>query len=595
MQNNNEQYFNLISNISIDNASSFKEFIKLHEQAEACQVKQIEKSDPLKQSIKAHKDFIDFIPEVLQSYVLYVVKKEFKDDVGLYRASVPLFEKLFNSEHCRLANKLIDKKKDDSHRKHNSQRKELLLWAAQLLKLVGSGRGGALPLALVNEYKASIEAQEAFINSHRLVGLNGKSYKLSKNKRQQRNAQNYRISKTFEQIANDKKFTFSFITLTLPPEYHPNPKFGKCSFSGKTPSQAKDKLNKYWELIRANLAKAGLKVGDDFFGMQVNEAHKDSTLHKHLMIYHSKKNINLIHQIIRDVEKREKIAIAKAQGISLKKVKFKFDIKLNNGKAKASTYLFKYISKSLDDKDTLIVEACRSFYSARAFNFFGLDGKINAFNHMCSNFKSYDIVLNQSLIDMFSSRNLYDFIKHHKDKFNTVSSGDVFLGVAYEENGKLTLIEKRQFCLFECASKEEVNLANVSNAISYSIFQAKGSYSTLQNKTKTYNLLLSKYLTEKASKGFNVVLKDGFTMDDKFHSLRDKELNELKESFDSNFIDSFTNDFIKDFAKDTNNSDINMFNELVTVILHYSSKNELSSFLKSEFSLMTQKNRPKPA
>ena len=77
-------------------------------------------------------------------------------------------------------------------------------------------------------------------------------------------------------------------------------------------------------------------------------------------------------------------------------------------------------------------------------------------------------------------------------------------------------------------------------------------------------------------------------MNDKFHSLRDKELTELKESFDSNFIDSFTNDFIKDFAKDTNNSDINKFNELVTVILHYSSENELSSFSKSKFSLMTQ-------
>lgn len=588
MQNNN--YIDFISNLQPDlsQVQTFEDLIKSHEKEEAFQVDEADKADALKQSLNTHKDFMSLIPEALQSFVLHVIKKEFKDDVKAYRASVPLFEQMFTKENCRLANSLIDKKRDESHRKHNSQRKELLLWASQLLKLVGSGRGGALPLALVNEYKASVEAQEAFINSHRLIGLNGKSYKLSKNKRQQRNAQNYRISKTFEQIANDKKFTFSFITLTLPPEYHPNPKFGKCSFSGKTPSQAKAKLNNFWELIRANLAKAGLKVGDDFFGMQVNEAHKDSTLHKHLMIYHSKKNIKIIHQIIKDVEHRERQAIAKAQGISIKKVKFKFDIKLNNGKAKASTYLFKYISKSLDDKDTLTIEACRSFYSARAFNFFGLDGKINAFNHMCSNYKSYEKVLSQSLTDMFSSRNLYDFIKFHKDKFNTVSSGKIFLGVAYEENGNFTLIEKRQFCLFECADKNDVNLANVSNAISYSIFQAKGSYSTLQNKAKTYNLLLSQYLTEKASKGFNVVLKDGFVMSDKFHSLRDKELSELKESFDSNFIDSFANDFIKDFAKDTNNSDINKFNELVTVILHYSSENELSSFSKSKFSLMTQ-------
>ncbi|MFV0680846.1 hypothetical protein [Ottowia sp.] len=99
---NNEQYFNLISNISIDNASIFEKFIKLHEQAEACQVKQIEKSDPLKQFLKAHKDFINLIPEILQSYVLYVVKNEFKNDVGAYRASVPMFEKLFTQEYAGL-------------------------------------------------------------------------------------------------------------------------------------------------------------------------------------------------------------------------------------------------------------------------------------------------------------------------------------------------------------------------------------------------------------------------------------------------------------------------------------------------------------
>ncbi|MEG1767056.1 MAG: replication endonuclease [Comamonas sp.] len=573
--NNNEQYFNLISNININNASNFEELVKLHEQAEACQVKQIEQNDPIKQSLQAYKDFIDLIPEVLQSYVLYVVKNEFKNDLGAYRSSVPMFENLFNREHCRLANRLIDKKKDDSHRKHNSERKELLLWACQLLKLIGSGRGGALPLALVNEYKESLEAQEAFINNHRLIGLNGKSYKLSKNKRKKRNAQNYRISKTFEQIAEDKKFTFSFITLTLPPEYHPNPKFGHCSYSGKTPSQAKAKINSYWELIRANLAKAGLKVGDDFFGLQVNEAHKDSTLHKHLMIYHSKKNISLIHQVIKNVEHRERQAIAKTQGISIKKVKFKFDIKLNNEKAKASSYLFKYISKSLDDKETLTVEACRSFYSTRAFNHFGLDGKINTFNHLCSNYKSYENILTHKLIDVFSSRDLYNFLIHHKDKFKSISSDGIFLGVAYEEQGNITLIEKRQYCLFECPDKNYITLNDVSAVINHSVAKARFSYCTLQSKAKHYSYLVNEYLTDKKSKGVNVLLKDGFSIPEQFHCLRDKELEELKNKFDSNFRDDFTNEYIKDYSNNT-------FEELVTVILHYSRENDLQPFSKPE-------------
>jgi len=583
---NNENYFNLIDNIQVNDAKNFDDFVKLHEQQEALIIAKIDKADTLKQSQLKNKDFISLIPKTLLSYVLYVVESEFKSDVSAYRASVPLFEKLFKEKDCLLANKLIDKKKVDSHRKHTSQRKALLLWASQLLKLVGARRGGALPLALVNEYKASIEAQESFIAGHRLIGINGKSYKLSKNKRQQRNAQNYRISKTMEKLAKDSKFTFSFVTLTLPPEYHPNPKFGKCSYSGKTPEQAKEKLNQFWKLIRANLAKNGFKVGVDFFGIQVNEAHKDSTLHKHLLIYHSKKKsiIKKIHRIIKDVQNREKIEIAKKQGIPLKDVRFKFDIKLNNGKAKASSYLFKYISKSLDNKETLEIEACRSFYSARAFNYFGLDGKINAFNHLCSNHKNYDKVLSQALIDVFSTRNLYEFIKFHKDKFQAVYKYDVFLGVAYEENGNLTLIEKRQYCLFECPNYKEVALNEVNNAISYSVSNARFSYSTLQNKAKLYNLYINEYLTDKADIGFNVILKNGFSMDKNFHSMRDNELNKFKEEFDKDFKNSFSTEYIKDFSyKDS-------FLELVTVIQHYSSKNELTSFLNSpEYSLIAKK------
>ncbi|MFV0680275.1 hypothetical protein, partial [Ottowia sp.] len=52
-------------------------------------------------------------------------------------------------------------------------------------------------------------------------------------------------------------------------------------------------------------------------------------------------------------------------------------------------------------------------------------------------------------------------------------------------------------------------------------------------------------------------------------------LEELKDKFDSDFKDSFTNEYIEDYSN-------NKFEELVTVILHYSSKNELSSFLNSQ-------------
>lgn len=514
------------------------------------------RANRLKQ-IALNQDFFDLIPQELKIHVFYIIEKEFNGDAKAYRETVPLFEKLFQDRHLLIANNVINKK-SEQYREKTKQRREYLLWACQLLKLVGSGRGGALPLALVNEYKASQEAQEAFIAGHRLIGLNGKVHKLSTTKRKQRNAQIYRITKTMDRIADDSGFTFSFVTLTLPPEYHPNPKFGKCSYSGKTPSQAKEKLNKYWELIRANLAKAGLKVGDDFFGMQVNEAHKDSTLHKHLVIYHSKKNIDLIHQVIGDVEHREKQAIARSQGISIKKVKFHFDIKLNNGKAKASTYLFKYICKSLDDKETLVIEACRSFYSARAFNYFGMDGKINAFNHLCSNYKSYESVLTQQLVEVFETRDLYSFIKNHKDNFKTVSKDDVFLGFAYEEHGDITLIEKRQYCLFEYLDAEGMENKDILKACKdKNKFNMKNSYSALRDKADKYIDYIDDYLNERKQQGFNVVLKDGSSMSSDFYTKRVKELDKLERDFNNSFN-----------------------NALVTVNLHYSSKTDFQSFLE---------------
>jgi len=508
-----------------------------------------EEKTKLTNQIRLNKEFWNLIPFILKSHVVYIINNEFNGDLKAYRETVPLFEQLFKQNHLLIANNVIVKK-SDNYREKSKQRRNNLLWACQLLKLVGSRRCGALPFALINEYKSNQDAQEAFIAGHRLIGLDGKIHKLSTTKRKQRNAQNYRISKTFEELAKDKKFTFSFITLTLPPEYHPNPRFGKCSYSGKMPSEALSKLNSYWELIRANLAKSGLKVGDDFFGMQVNEAHKDSTLHKHLVIYHSKNNTQKIHQVIEAVEHREKQAIAKAQAISLKKVKFHFDIKLNNGKAKASTYLFKYICKSLDDKETLVIEACRSFYSARAFNYFGLDGKINAFNHLCSNYKSYDKVFGQKLLEVFETRDLYGFIKHYKENFNTVSKDGVFLGVAYEDKANITLIEKRQYCLLEHIDADDNAILKSKNK-----FNMKNSYSILIDKVDKYIDYIDDYLKEKNQQGFNVVLKDGSSMSSDFYSNRFIELNNLE----------------RDFYNSLNNT-------LVTVNLHYSRENELSSF-----------------
>lgn len=466
--------------------------------------------------------FLKRVPKIHQSYIRWIVAKQFNNDVDLYKKSIPLFTQYFSIENKLFCDEsFIGESKN--RRLNAKKRKALILYSAQLLQLVGKNRSSILSEGMVNFYRDEMEVQENFVFKHKLISSNGKVIKLtSPDKRQKiKLAQNYRISKTLEKIAVDRKFTFSFVTLTLPGSFHCNPTKGRNSYGGKTPEQAKAKLSSYWQLIRANLAKQGIKVGADVFGVQVMEGHEDSSLHTHCLIYHSAENTELIHEIIKGVAKREADTLGE---------KLKFDIRLNDGRAGGATYIFKYISKALANhkqNDNFIKNsALRFFYSSKAFSFFGVQNKLNLFNFLVVNYKPYEKIFdNDDIVEMLEKKDLYKFLtKYHQFFSNVKTAGEkgksIFLGVSYKPLMTLkktmalsvneVLIEKKQYSIFESVEiedKENFTFVKADNSIISKPLITK-AFDYVVKKQNSFDIEKLKYFKEQLVKGFNNFVKE---------------------------------------------------------------------------------------
>lgn len=496
----------IIINNSIEVNDFKKIFLDLIEEEE-------EKQEPLDFDDKSRfSKIFNLAPKIHHNYIQHIVKTQFNDSVEDYIKTIPLFFEKFTRKDKYICNGNAKGETKLQTRRINKNRKELLLYSAQLLKLIGGKgkffRASILCDSLAKFYKEEMKRTEDYVNSYRLIRASGRVLKLTKHedKQRQKVAQIIRISKCLSDLAVKKGFTYSLITLTLPPVYHPNPTKGDCSFNGATPKQAHQKLMEFWKLIRANFAKSGLITGDSFFGLQTCESQKDSTLHLHSLVYHSNKDTKLIHSIVNGVQDRHN---KKAQH---KTEKVRFDIKLNDGRASGATYVFKYITKTNaiyteQDDNAIKNTACRFMYGARGFSFFGVQNAITQFNFLHDNFISYKKYLSNEVISMLESRDYFLFITKYSKFFENVyykneKGTKKLLGVTFDMSGnkeftaqknmisKVFLqksttqifIQKRQYCVFEsntdAESIQQMDLSlieNIGASIAYELVKSKQS------------------------------------------------------------------------------------------------------------------------
>ncbi len=519
------------------------------------------------------------VPQIHKSYVRLVIDKFYQGDEDKYCDDVKLFFDKFTLQDKRVCDDAIVK--DKKTKQLYKRKKKLILYSAQLLKLISAFRSKYITNDMLNIYKNDMIERDNYLDNCRLVDGKGNIFKMKSlaNKQQQQLAQILKTSKLLDLIATEKGFTYSFITLTLPAHFHPFPSMGHNSYNGATPDEAISQLNNYWQVFRATLSQNGLVYGDDLLGISVMESHKDSSLHKHILIYHSIDNTKAIEKATKTVQDNYKLKT----GIQ---VNFDYrtkDLTMENP-ASGSTYIFKYITKTNTNyletengKSTNAVKnmAIRYFYGIRGYNTFGIKQITSKLNYLQKNIDRYKhffdindtqwqhnsnysalienmkvIAEKNKYIDMDGRKtplhqlyslikqgDMYAFYRYFERFFTNIYSADgLFIGVEFNKSSfeneyinhfpknflttEKLLIEKKQYCIFEKNYEKEERKIDISK-------MEDGVYTSLLS---AYDLAIDKQFTiDLAIEEFKKSQKDSVYLDDKIwvNSYSDGEVLQL--------------------------------------------------------------------
>lgn len=148
----------------------------------------------------------------------------------------------------------------------------------------------------------------------------------------------------FEAVAKGVGDVAEFVTLTTPSRFHPkrtasngkpidNPKF-----DGSTPRDAQKYLTKIWALIRAKLARLGVRP----YGFRVAEPHHDGCPHWHMILFCAVSAVQTLRDVIRHYAMRDS---GTEQGAAEHRVTFEA---IDPRKGSAAGYIAKYVSKNID-------------------------------------------------------------------------------------------------------------------------------------------------------------------------------------------------------------------------------------------------------
>ncbi|WP_304349399.1 replication endonuclease [Comamonas testosteroni] len=395
--------------------------------------------DDFKDDIEALK--YRLIPKDLIKEVEFYIEKQYKGNAEAYLKTIDIYFESFGWEALSKCNiresRLFEESTVAGKRKLNRERKHNLWHASVLLKLVGKKRAKYSCSTIFNEFKESKKKEFEFIKNCKIVGEDKKVLKLSDcvKSSKQAIAEKINLIKVQEKIAEQKGWTWVFITLTLPGEYHPNPLLGKNTYNGVSPRESAKILNMNIKRVRALLQKWNIKAGKNYIGCSSAEAHKDGVLHKHMLFFCSQ-------DMLEDLRKAFEVHFPNLNDKSFA---------VNNGKAKASSYVFKYVMKSITsydssidfenmengDKGAVLNNAFRSFNFIRGFSFFGIDNCLTKFRFIARNLK--DMNLPVEISSLVEENNLYELLtKGFFDMFKNIYKKDgenrVFVGCSFNGN-----------------------------------------------------------------------------------------------------------------------------------------------------------------
>ena len=213
---------------------------------------------------------------------------------------------------------------------------------AALLGTIGAGGAPYADHYAVTCWRERQAAAEAFGLSRVLLFEDGQQVSLwgvMESSRKARLAALYAQTLGLDELADRRGLLPVFITMTLPPQHHPNPRHG-LPYAGlewedaPCPGETDAAMGGLWTLLRARLAADDI----DLLGLRVVEPHQDGCPHLHALLYFQDQT-----QSDRLDWHLQELCPEPVKG---KRIASKL-VTLDRTKAKPATYVMKYLLKCL--------------------------------------------------------------------------------------------------------------------------------------------------------------------------------------------------------------------------------------------------------
>ena len=112
----------------------------------------------------------------------------------------------------------------------------------------------------------------------------------------QRFSKLYAFTKAMDAIAEENSLSAAMLTLTLEPQWHPNPQYGKNSWNGASPRDAHRSLAQRWQSVLRDLHRVNIGIS----GLRVVEAHQDGCPHWHIwMLYRPEVELDILETVMK--------------------------------------------------------------------------------------------------------------------------------------------------------------------------------------------------------------------------------------------------------------------------------------------------------
>lgn len=412
------------------------------------EIKQLEKS--LNTNSQDFNEFrLSLIPDLFLDEVKKIVVKSYSssldkyfEEVHLYFEQISIFDLfVLNNDKDVLKNfcyTVFDSKVEASRKiifgEHRAYRqllrykKKKIAHIQALLKLVGRGGKKYCCDSLLKLYKANIRQQIKFIESYQVMNEDGELIDLKNCVKtyEQNLAEKINLSKTMDKLATDKGMVWSLITLTILPQYHPNPTIGTSSYDGTAIDESAKNVNKRFNNVRAILSKQSI----DNMYCKVSEIHADGCFHFHILFYCLESELQIVKNAFTKhfpnlllTDKEGNFVLDSNGNKKLKEGVFKIQDKSKKDSASGASYIFKYITKAVTfynpnldldnlkdgEYNTLLNSALRSFASIRGIQFGGIAGCMTKFRFLARNKNRLNLPI--QLKEILEQNNLYEFIK----------------------------------------------------------------------------------------------------------------------------------------------------------------------------------------